>query len=439
MNDPPVLTIEKLEEIVAGAAAIRCITRLQPGGGPGDKVFPPTYHQDDKRAVRYATEQRRVNGHTVDTVLLDSVASQANRMEEALLEAWESSETEFQFPVLSVNFEKVAGLERLGKITTLQAPHRIADAIFRDSILGDGPDKDKPFRQSTAGQAYTEASPKNATAVFQYCPTGLVFGVWDSTGPRGGMGNKFQRALVSEIVGVGAVVGKKTESRLDPLGIPSSVVLYERDGDDSDWTTNAASARKETVDKKEQPKKFTGGSKKNPGRPSLINHGNVAPTLDITAGGVTFDYAQQTTVLSLPALRRLRFQNGTDGKPLLDRPAAELAARTALAALALNGVVLAHERGHDLRSRSLLVPETRGPLVLEVIFATSDAIESFRLGRADAATLLKAASECAAKRGLCWKREPISLRPEKKLEELVRESWRVAAKRAPDAQDDEES
>ena len=41
-----------------------------------------------------------------------------------------------------------------------------------------------------------------ATPLFKHAPHCLVFGMWDSTGPRGGAGFKFSRALVSEIIGV---------------------------------------------------------------------------------------------------------------------------------------------------------------------------------------------------------------------------------------------
>ena len=38
------LTLNQLREAVAkNAAAFRCRRRLQPAGGAGDKVFPPTY------------------------------------------------------------------------------------------------------------------------------------------------------------------------------------------------------------------------------------------------------------------------------------------------------------------------------------------------------------------------------------------------------------
>lgn len=76
------LTLEVLNEAVKGsAAAFRCRRRLQPAGGDGDKVFPPTF-----AGAVYAIEKRRVSGRAepVQCVLLDSVQSQANRMELAL-------------------------------------------------------------------------------------------------------------------------------------------------------------------------------------------------------------------------------------------------------------------------------------------------------------------------------------------------------------------
>src|SRR5690606_31936550 len=91
-----------------------------------------------------------------------------------------------------------------GYLTSLQAPHRLADALLRDSLL-DG----MRFRASAVGRAFTEASPHYATPVYKYSPAALVFGMWDSTGPKGGQGAKFQRALVSEIIGVGVEFGRK--------------------------------------------------------------------------------------------------------------------------------------------------------------------------------------------------------------------------------------
>src|SRR5262245_19471946 len=80
-----VLSLDRLCSAVAGkAAAVRVVTCLGPAGGDGDKLFPPTYNDPDKKAGAYGFEPRRIDGREVNAVLLDSVASQANRMEQAL-------------------------------------------------------------------------------------------------------------------------------------------------------------------------------------------------------------------------------------------------------------------------------------------------------------------------------------------------------------------
>lgn len=81
------LTIEQLTGAVeGGAVALRSIMRLQPADGPGGKVFPPTYAAAATAENKYAIEERQVGDQVVTTVLLDSVASQANRAELALLD-----------------------------------------------------------------------------------------------------------------------------------------------------------------------------------------------------------------------------------------------------------------------------------------------------------------------------------------------------------------
>ena len=89
-----------------------------------------------------------------------------------------------------MDFRGESDLDDLGRITVLEAPHRLADAIFRDSLL-----EGTLFRLSEMGRAITDARPGNATEMFRYAPTALLFGQWDSTGPKGGLGSKFQRAL----------------------------------------------------------------------------------------------------------------------------------------------------------------------------------------------------------------------------------------------------
>jgi CRISPR-associated protein Csb1 len=102
----------------------------------------------------------------------------------------------------------------------------VADAILRDSVQ-DG----TPFRETPAGKKIGFANLRNATPLFEICPTALLLGLWDSTGPKGGQGAKFPRCLVSEVIGIDVERGKKTSSRIDPLQIPVAAgTLYEARG-----------------------------------------------------------------------------------------------------------------------------------------------------------------------------------------------------------------
>ena len=399
---PDSLTLDILQQAVAGtAAAFRCATELQPAGGVGDKVFPPTYE-----GGKYAVERRLVPGRDepVQCVLLDSVQSQANRMELALLDAWRAGR--LPLPVVTAAFPAEA-LEKPLRVTSLEAPHRIADALLRDSLL-DG----KPFRKSEAGRRIGEVDISNATALFEHCPTALVFGMWDSTGPKGGLGAKFARALVSEIVGIDVEPGVRTSSRIDPAQIllQAGPLYQATDEEGVGWTLDGAKARKDGKGKP-QPLGKTG-------RPSEANHGNVTPS--IAEGGVTLRKAIQTTVISLPALRRLRFP--LDGA---HDQAADLAARTALAALALCAAALTREQGCDLRSRCLLVATT--PAEWELLDRPGDPPARFPLAAGHAIELYRSAVAAARGAGLPFREAELLLQPSDELVALVRKSQLLAA------------
>lgn len=403
------LTFEQLADAVAGdVAAVRTVLKLQPAGGEGDKVFPPTY-----QGGAYAREKRRVGDTVVDTVLLDSVQSQANRMEQALKKARERGD--LRFPLITTDFSQ--WFPEIGRITTLDAPHRIADAIFRDSLLnGQG------FRDSSPGKKFIAASALKATALLELCPTALVFGVWDSTGlgPRAGLGAKFQRALVSEVVGFEVEVGVRTASRIDPLPISAQVDVYEAaDGDG--WTIDPENARQE----KGKPVPFRARERARGGRPSSINLGNVTPDVvrdqrgNILPGGVSIRYAKQTAILSLPALRRLSFP--LEGRQQTADTAS--AARTLLAALALAAVAYQREEGFDLRSRCLLVPVE--PPAFELIPGDGSSPVRFSLEAKDAQRIFNRAVERVRAVGLPWSEEELVLTPSERLRDLVQRSLEV--------------
>ncbi len=400
-----ILNLVNIKEALSGnAAAFRSITEYQPAGGPGDKIFPPTYE-----GGKYATESRYVSGEEVECVLLDSVQSQANRMELVLLGEWESGEV--PLPVISVDFTG-ADLPKPFRVTSLEAPHRIADALLRDSEL-DG----VMFRQSSIGKRLDALDTHNATALFELCPTALVFGMWDSTGPRGGLGVKFQRALVSEIVGFHAKQGKKTSSRIDPAQISSNAGPLYLSQDDN-WTLSPDEAVKERGNPTRYNRNRSGAG--TAGNPSKANHGNVTPA--IAPGGFTISKAVQTTVLSLPALRRLRFPIGGGGL----NAEADLAARAVLTAQALFAASLVREKGADLRSRCLL--HTTSPLAWELLDGPGNEAKEYRFPGNQARIVYRQAVEEAKAMGLPWLDQELVLKPSRQLQDLVRRSQNLATK-----------
>jgi CRISPR-associated protein Csb1 len=199
---------------------------------------------------------------------------------------------------------------------------------------------------------------------------------------------------------------------VDPLAISASAARIYKNEQDM-WTLD----EKEAVKEKSKPVPYGKASKA--GKPSAINHGNVTPSVskEDEPGGVTISEAVQTTVLSLPQLRRLRFPDPETGQSAPERDAV---GRTVLAALALYAAALQREEGYFLRSRCHLIPVA--PARYELVGATSQQVEPFSLTAEDARTIFDEARQRAKKVGLSWKGEFIELQPTEKLVELVRRS-----------------
>jgi CRISPR-associated protein Csb1 len=401
------MDITELNRMVTNDAALRRRQILQPVGGKGDKIFPPTFPPSDeaKRGNRNAPprhvyERRRLNGQDVWCVLIDSVQSQANRLEECLLGAIRGG---FPIPHVLVDFSGY-DLDGLTEITSLDAPHRIYDAILRDSLLDGG-----PFMESVVGERLAKAKAEDASALLEVSPTALLFDAWYSTGEGGGFGAKFARCLVSEIVGVDVPVedavvnlrtgaievqtsGRRTSSRIDPLGILRKVKVFK--GPDG-WDTTKEGA----------------GNTAKEVRPSEVNHGNIMPSVQPL--GVTCDHIEHSFVLSFAALRRLRFGPGKN----------DTAGRSLLAALGLVGLVEQDARGYALRSRCDLVCDGKGPL--EVVHPDGKT-EVITIERDGVYGLYKEAYEAARSAGFNFSAEPIRLKPQNKLVEIIRESQVLA-------------
>jgi CRISPR-associated protein Csb1 len=369
-------------------SALRTIVHLVPAGGDGDKVAPPTHE-----GGQYAFEKRVVDGRSdVQTVLLDSVQSQANRLEEVLLSGVRAGD--ITIPLLQMN---IPGHETL---TSLSVPHRVHDAIFRDSKY-----KGARFRESEIGKQMVAARTWNATGMFQLCPTAILFGTWDSQSNAGVNSAKFARCLVSEIIGFDAVRGVRTSSRIDPLGIKAMPgTIYE--SKEEQWTLDATKA----AQVKGKPQLY-----KAKGTPAEINHGNIPPTLtnpETGAGGVTFREAKQTVVLSFTQIRKLRFPVAGQESGDLD-----IAGRAVIAALGVLAIALQIEDGYQLRSRCQLIPTAEPEF--EWLGTTALEKRTERISAKTAREAFHALYLRAKGKGLAWEEVPVILEPEEKLVKLV--------------------
>ena len=404
------MNFTELMEAINTSAAFRRVRRLQPIGGAGDKILPPTYPgKNDRDPPRHVLERRRVDGDEVWCVLIDSVQSQANRLEEALLAA--ASAEDIDLPYITVDFQGL-DLEPLTRITSLDAPHRVYDAILRDSLLDD-----TQFMSSKQGKLLARATPADATALLELSPTALLFGVWHSQGQGGGLGAKFARTLVSEIMGINVPVdefranqrtgemdvrtaGQRTGSRIDPLGILRKVEIYRGA---NGWSTDKKGA----------------GSGAKQTRPSEINHGNIAP--DVQPLGVTCDYAEHRATITLAGLRRLRFGGGErDG-----------AGRALIASLGLLALAKQDALGYALRSRCDLVCD--GDSSLELVQADG-ATRDCPMDRDGTLALYNEARANAERQGFAF--QSLMLRPQDKLVEIIRQSRDLALADAGDGGDE---
>ena len=112
---------------------VRIDAELEPISGPGGPVKPAVYeggvYQHDRRGASPTDEQ------PTPVIVIDNVPSQANRLEDALRRNRESA----GIPEFVLDLSSVSNLPaHLPKrISSLQFPHRNADAYLRDARLDD--------------------------------------------------------------------------------------------------------------------------------------------------------------------------------------------------------------------------------------------------------------------------------------------------------------
>lgn len=379
------LTAERLAEAFSEdrrETGIVVHAMYQPVGGIGGKIMPPTYPDGP-----YLLEDRWVDGDMHQTVVIDQAPSQANRVEEALRLARDAGR--LALPVFELSLHTEVGPVRL---TSLDFPHRYADAYLRDSEV-DG----KRFDSSGYGQAIRSATVDDVRPLYAREPYSLVYGAWDSH--RKGRWPKFARLYASTMCGLDPVIGDRRGGRMDPYNLTGRV--DDAGKAERDWQYVAE------------------GDKAKGTRLSEIGHGNIAPNK--THGGVTVKEVRRDAWISFAGLERLRFGDAS--------PEATRLARATLAALALVGDRLAFGRpsiwlrsGCDLARQSEIVGLER----------EGAAIEPFDISVADAIALFTELRERAAKAGVVMDTDTVPITPMRPLAEAIRFSVTQAA---PDSKD----
>jgi len=424
------LSYKDLEKIVSKDAVFRRLRRLQPAYGKGQKVYPATYPakgppgqgtgpgkdggKKNKPAPRHVYERRRTADHgELPTCAVDSVQSQANRLEAALMNAIRSGAIEM--PYLEVDYSQT-GLNE-PNLTDLEVPHRAFDAHIRDTTY-----QGKKFFESPIGQRILSARSFNATPLLEISPVTLAFGGWHSQGPSGGQGIKFPRCVVAEINAFNVPVdpiedprpgsapdvvtaARKTTSRRDPMNISKKAPVFVAKGREWESTLEAAGDGAKAVN------------------PSVVNHGNITPT--IVSLGITLEWAEQIVGITLAGLRHLSFGDVTRNS----------AGRTYLAALLLLAVVEQDEQGLALRSNCDFVGEEEYPAIWERV-QPDGKVHKLEIGLEGARKLYREALKAASDAGFSMHPGPILLTPQPKVVEAIRKS-RDPAFKGGEADEDE--
>jgi CRISPR-associated protein Csb1 len=367
---------------VTGKAMLRLVVNLSPANADG-LVYPPTYDQG-----MHIFRPAWINGEQREAVLLDSVQSQANRIELAILDAHRRNR--IVYPDIELKVEASTGAEAY---SVLELSHRVYDAALRMTSV-DG----TLFAKSEIGQAIYAARTNKATALFTHAPMTLALGGWDSHGGGGPLVAKLPRLITSEIVGLDAKPVTRASVKFDPMDIRKDAgPLYESEDQDRRFETDSEKAvniRKEY-------------------KPSEVGLGSVP---NVSERGAVITGAVQTSLISLAAVRRLRFENA-NGSYSDDR---DLAGQTVITALGLFGLIAQMEAGYYLRSGCDLIP-VEDP-TLEVIGRT---LEDATIYPIDYGVTLEALNDALAKakeQGLQWRGETVVAEADDRLRTLIERS-----------------
>ena len=307
-----------------GAATLVSVTDLSAAEGPHGGIAPAKFVNARSNTPTFCYELRFIDGSPKYSVLVDSKASQLNRVEDEIVKAIADEVNPLaQTPQVVVNYADGT------RASDLQLPHRLYDAHIRSGrIGGDSVTQDPTYR------AARDATPANARPILELAPAALVFGGWDST--RKARQGRYRSALTGEIIGqladqsadsVDAIEspmrgGARTDSIAASVRLTGKQLEELLVDQESELSTKLASKIRDEIKKTKSGRTSA----------STLGLGSIPPTLG-TLGLVACERIIRSHVLSFAALRQLRFGAGPDG---------DAACRVLLASFALAGLARAN-------------------------------------------------------------------------------------------------
>ena len=371
---------------------IRIDSHLEPLSGPGGMVKPAVYE-----GGRYQHDRRWASpddAEPTQVIVIDNVPSQANRLEEALRRHRES----ISIPEFVLDFSELthlpAHLPR--SLSSLQFPHRNADAYLRDAQLN-GDD----FLKTEIGRAIFAATAQTCGPLIAWFPQALLYGFWQSHLGRKRQNTKHARAWVSEIVGWQPA---STETRVlglkgDALNLNTDDTVTSNPDDRTTWEVGKGAK--------------VAGAKSD--KLSEIGHGQV-PFMgnEAPAGAISFARVTQRATVSFAQLRRVGLGHAS--------PDADAAARALLVALGMHAHQLAFAKGFALRSGAEL-----RPLSTTVTWLGAEGDKPIDIGGVETTrALLDLARGHAASQGVPldgWGAPATRLTPKENLSAAIRSTW----------------
>jgi len=374
-------------------AGIRIDTELAPLAGAGGPVKPAVYeggrYQED---WRWASQD---DDEPTPVIVIDNVPSQANRLEDAL------RRNRDRVPVPELVLD-LSGLQNLPahlpkRLSSLEFPHRNADAYLRDAKLGD-----EDFVKTELGQAIFGATGQEAGPLMAWFPQALLYGFWQSHLGKKRANTKHARAWVSEIVGWSPAASDTRVLGLkgDALNLSVDETVVSNPDDRAKWTLGGSG-------------EVEGGKRD---KLSEMGHGQVPFMGDeAAAAAVSFARVSQRATVSFAQLRRVSLGAGCTA-------AADAASRALLVALGLYAHVHAFGGSFALRSGADLRPARS-----TVTWLGDERDDECELGDSDAtAALLRDALQHAESAGVPvdgWREEAVILTPKDNLRKAIRATW----------------